>query len=438
VPIVAIELPQVGETVVEGIIDRWLKRQGEQVKKYDPLVEVVTDKVNMEVPSPFSGVLTRIIAQEGSTVAMGSVIAEMETDEADQTSQEAVPPKEKALDFAVAGTAGILLESSAPVGPTGAGEPESQQPVEAVQSPPVRATTIHGRFYSPVVSSLAQDLGIDLEQVKGTGADGRVTKKDVQQYAESAAATAKVATGAASPTTGQAPGAVEEMVAVRPVRRLIAHHLALSTSEIPHAWAMVEVDVTGLVELRSALREEFKAREGLDLTSLPFVIMVVAQALKEHPHLNSTWRNDGLVLKKRVNIGVAVGAPDGLVVPVIHEADALSVAGINRRLRDLADRARTGKLTLEDVQDGTFTVNNTGALGTVLSGPIINHPQAGILTTEVIQKRPVVINDGIAIRSMMNICLAFDHRVLDGLEAGQFLQSMKRRLENVGPDTPVY
>ncbi len=418
-PIVSIELPHVGESVVEGIIDRWLKKPGDRIKKYDSLVEVVTDKVNMEVPSPFDGVLTRILAEEGATIPMGAVIAEMETDDPAAVAQISKAPEEK-----MAGTVGVLVESDTNLGPTGAA---------VAEEPPAKpVSTARGAFYSPVVMKMAQEHNVDLSQVTGTGINGRVTKKDVLSYIESGAKTS--APTAPRPATEDD----EEVVELKPVRRMIAQHMVQSASQIPHVWAMVEVDVTNLVSLRQSVREEFQKREGQDITALPFVIKAVVDSLKENPSLNSTWRDGKLVLKKRIHIGVAVSAPDGLVVPVIHDADTLTIAGINGLLRDLAERARQGKLNLDDVQGGTFTVNNTGALGTLLTQPIINYPQAGILTTESVQKRPVVINDAIAIRSMMNVCLSFDHRILDGFEAATFLQSVKGRLENVGPDTPTY
>ncbi|MEE9260986.1 MAG: dihydrolipoamide acetyltransferase family protein [Dehalococcoidia bacterium] len=418
-PIVSIELPHVGESVVEGIIDRWLKKPGDRIKRYDSLVEVVTDKVNMEVPSPFDGVLTRILAEEGATIPMGAVIAEMETDDPAAVAQISKAPEEK-----VAGTVGVLVESDTNLGPTGAAVAE-EHPAKPV-------STARGAFYSPVVMKMAQEHNVDLSQVTGTGINGRVTKKDVLRYIESGAKTS--APTAPRPATEDD----EEVVELKPVRRMIAQHMVQSASQIPHVWAMVEVDVTNLVSLRQSVREEFQKREGQDITALPFVIKAVVDSLKENPSLNSTWRDGKLVLKKRIHIGVAVSAPDGLVGPVIHDADTLTIAGINGLLRDMAERARQGKLNLDDVQGGTFTVNNTGALGTLLTQPIINYPQAGILTTESVQKRPVVINDAMAIRSMMNICLSFDHRILDGFEAATFLQSVKGRLENVGPDTPIY
>ena len=425
-PKVSIELPQVGESVVEGIIDRWLKKPGDRVGKYDPLVEVVTDKVNMEVPSPYEGVLTRILVEEGTTVPMGTIIAEMETDE----PAPAQVPEKPVAATPEASTIGTLVDSEVSLGPTGA--------MEAEKPPTPTKPAVKQQAYSPVVLKLAREHDVNLSLVKGTGINSRVTKKDILQFIESRGAGEISTPQPVAPEATRTSADVEEEVQLRPVRRIIARHMAKSSSEIPHAWAMVEADVTNLVSLREALRSEFHQKEGLDITVLPFVIKAVAESLKENPLVNSTWRGDKIVLKKQINIGMAVGAPDGLVVPVIHRADSLSIAELNRFVRDLADRAHQGKLTLDDVQGGTFTLNNTGALGTILSQPIINYPQAGILTTEVIQKRPMVINDAIAIRSMMNVCLSFDHRILDGLEAGAFLQAVKGKLEGMGPDTPIY
>jgi 2-oxoisovalerate dehydrogenase E2 component (dihydrolipoyl transacylase) len=214
--------------------------------------------------------------------------------------------------------------------------------------------------------------------------------------------------------------------------------LTRSASQIPHAWSTVEADITGLVALRTRVRDDFEEREWVNLTYLPFVVQAVAESVKEHPSLNASWGGDKIILKKRINVGIAVAAPQGLIVPVIHDAERLSVAGLARAIRDLTNRARQQMLTLDDVQGGTFTLNNTGALGSVVSQPIINYPQAGILTTEAILKRAVVRDDAIAIRSMMNLCLSFDHRINDGAESSAFMQAVKTRLESMGPDTPIY
>ena len=223
-----------------------------------------------------------------------------------------------------------------------------------------------------------------------------------------------------------------------PVRRMIAEAMVRSVTQIPHAWSTVEVDVTNLVALRNQIRTDFEQREGIDLTYLPFAVKAVVASLKEHPTLNAAWGGDKIILKRRINLGIAVAAPQGLIVPVIHDADRLSVAGLASVMSDLVQRARQNKLTVSDVEGGTFTLNNTGALGSTTSYPIINYPQAAILTTEAIQKRPVVRDDAIAIRSMMNICMSFDHRINDGAESGAFLRAVKSRLEAIGPGTSIY
>ena len=294
--------------------------------------------------------------------------------------------------------------------------------------------------YSPVVRRLAEERGVALAQVPGTGMDGRVTREDVLSYVEQDAG--RSGAGPAAPMaqpSAQPVGPDEEVVPLTPIRRIIADNMVKSATQIPQAWSSLEVDVTSLVVRREGLKEEFKQREGVDLTYLPFVIKAVAESLKEHPLLNSTWGGDKIIVKRRINMGIAAATPLGLVVPVIHDADTVSIAGLARACRDLTQRARDGKLGLEDVQGGTFTLNNTGALGSVVSQPLVNPPQAAILTTEAIVKRPVVLSGyAIAVRSMMNVCISFDHRVLDGAQVGAFLVSVKRRLEAMGLDTPIY
>ena len=427
---VIIELPHVGESVIEGTIGKWLKQPGDSIERYEPLVEVITDKVTMEVPSPVGGSLLRILAQEGETLPMGAPIAEVETDEvpAPDRKPEAAAPAPAAAKLA--GTTGYLVKGVRSVGPTGGGPGPEAPPVASTESSSAAAGSPGGPpRLSPAVRRLIQEHGVDLSRLQGTGLGGRITRDDVLSYLEAGPVAA-----ASKPAAGQD----EEHIPLTPVRRMIAEAMTRSASQIPHAWSTVEVDVTGLVALRSQVRAAFEEREGVDLTYLPFVVKAVAESLKDHPTLNASWGGDKIILKKRINLGIAVAAPQGLIVPVIHDAGRLSVAELARATRDLTQRARQQKLILDDVQGGTFTLNNTGALGSVVSQPIINHPQAGILTTEAIQKRPVVRDDAIAIRSMMNLCLSFDHRINDGAESSAFLQAVKTRLESMGPDTPIY
>ena len=487
-----IELPQVGESVVEGTIGKWLKRPGDRVERYDPLVEVVTDKVTMEVPSPVAGELLRIIAQEGETVPMGAAIAEVETGAGDGAA--ASPPADAASATATAAapppTPVAYLLDAQPVGPTGGSAVEARAAEQQIAATPPATATVTStntntatpppqadadaarpassvpaaspHRLSPAVRRLAREHSVDVSYIAGTGIGGRITRNDVLRYLESGAedgaaaggvaepsATAAVPTPPAGPAIAPTPAPPvsepaagvaddEERIPLSPVRRMIADAMVRSVTQIPHAWSMVEADITRLVARRRRERDDFRRREGVNLTYLPFALKAVAASLKEHPTLNASWGEDCIVLKRRINLGIAVAAPSGLVVPVLHDADRLSIAGLAHAVADLSGRARAGRLRLPDVQGGSFTVNNTGALGSVLGGPIINHPQAGIITTEAAQQRPVVVNDAIAIRWMMNLCLSFDHRINDGAEAGAFLQSVKRRLEAMDDDTPIY
>ena len=478
---ITIELPHVGESVVEGTIGKWLKQPGENIRRFEPLVEVVTDKVTMEVPSPVGGSLLRILAQEGETIPMGAPIAEI--DSSDTPATVATNPVLEPVDLgrrSPTATTGYLLHDIAPVGPTGGGmadpaaidavvldadagaaaeavDHDGQLPTPADVVQIASQTVERAPRHSPAVRRLAQEHNVDLSRVTATGMGGRITRDDVLRFIEDGVESGAGPAVETSPATTSMPEHAgyltardaapesdsqmvsgDEHVALTPVRRMIAEAMVRSVSEIPHAWSMIEVDLTGLVNLRNQVRAGFQEKEGVDLTFLPFVIKAVVESLKEHPTLNASWGGDKIILKKRVNIGIAVAAPVGLVVPVIHDADRLSVAGLAAASRDLTLRARTNKLDIKDVEGGTFTLNNTGALGSVVSQPIINYPQAAILTTEAIQKRPVVRDDAIAIRSMMNLCISFDHRVNDGAESGGFLLAVKTRLETMGPDTPIY
>ena len=483
-----IELPQVGESVVEGTIGKWLKQPGDAITRYEPLVEVVTDKVTMEVPSPVDGALLKILAAEGETVPMGAPIAEVETAagaaaaaaadsvvESVPETPAAIPPAAPVVESAAAvvappqppaagpstpdaGRIGYLNTAATMVGPTGGGAgdtadsertpteaipPSATAPASATPATPSlpaaeRAAPAMPRL-SPAVRRLAREHSVDLSRLAGSGMGGRITRDDVLQYLESgAAATDAAAARAMEPAAAPAAAEGEETyIALTPVRRMIAAAMVRSVSQIPHAWCATEVDVTNLVAARTALRAAFQQREGVALTYLPFVLRALTAALRDNPTFNASWGEEQIILKRRLNIGLAVAAPAGLVVPVIPDADRLSLSGLAHAVADLTQRARQGRLTLADVQGGTFTLNNTGALGSTVSQPIINHPQAAILTTEAIQKRPVVLNDAIAIRSMMNLCLSFDHRINDGAEAGAFIQSLKSRLESLNPDAAL-
>jgi 2-oxoisovalerate dehydrogenase E2 component (dihydrolipoyl transacylase) len=442
-----IELPQVGESVTEGVINRWLKQPGEHVDKYDPLVEIMTDKVNMEVPSPYTGTLVRTLAAEGDTVPMGDPIAEMELDEPASAAPASSPSADSSAALSEAGEGRDaaehfeFVESMRSVGPTGSGEGGEGRPDlvrdEEVRRHAAEHVSHEGARLSPLVRRLVAEHGIDHEQVRGTGRGGRVTKDDILLYVaeRGAAGDGDHAASARAVSPRQPETSVRPLT---PLRRMIADHLTRSAREIPAAWSMMEVDVSGLLRLRASRRDAFQRTNGISLTYLPFAAHAVAQELSGDPLLNGRWEGDSITLNHRVHLGIAVSTDQGLVVPVVHDADRLSIEGLAVRINELVEAARAGTLQLADVQGGTFTLNNTGALGSVVSVPVINHPQAAILTTEAIVKRPVVIEgDAIDVRSMMNICMTFDHRICDGAEAGRFLDAVKKRLEAMDQGSPL-
>jgi 2-oxoisovalerate dehydrogenase E2 component (dihydrolipoyl transacylase) len=426
-----IKMPQLGESVTEGTVEKWLKSEGDFVKRDEPLVEVVTDKVNAEIPSPFEGKLVKISATEGTTVRVGAVIAQIEVGGAAATTEPAAEPAAEP-------------EAAAPHPEVPAAPAPSQKnataPVAAAQAAPAAPTGDGERArLSPAVRKLAAEHGIDAAGLRGSGMGGRVTRDDVLAAVEGGTAGAAAeatpnarpaAPAPAGPRPARVDGAREEVVKLGSMRRSIAEHMVRSLATSPHAWTLQEVDVTSLVRYREAEKEGFRARHGASLTYLPFVVQIVCDALKQFPWLNSSWTDDGVVLKHYINMGIAVSIPDGLIVPVLKDADQRGFTDLVGSINDLVERARTKQLKPDDVQGGTFTLNNTGSTGSVASQPIINQPQAAILTTESIVKRPVVIGDGIAVRDMMNMCLSFDHRIVDGMMAGQFLSTIKKRLED--------
>ncbi|RSK27775.1 2-oxo acid dehydrogenase subunit E2 [Bacillus sp. HMF5848] len=421
-----IKMPQLGESVTEGTISKWLVSIGDKVNKYDPLLEVMTDKVNAEVPSSFTGTVKELLAEEGDTLAVGGVICTVETADSN---------------------APVKNETTAP-----------QIKAESSNASEAPTDTSQKQRYSPAVLRLAQEHDIELQAVSGTGAGGRITRKDILKLVESGnipkaseTVTAQATAPAPAPTADEqaissqtqqkqapvvtsAPG--DREVSVTPVRKAIASNMLRSVQEIPHAWTMVEADVSNLVTLRDSIKTEFKQSEGYNITYFAFFVKAIAQALKEYPQINSMWAGDKIVQKKDINISIAVATDDALYVPVIRHADEKSIKGIAREINELAMKVRSGKLSGEDMKDGTFTVNNTGSFGSVQSMGIINYPQAAILQVESIVKRVVVMDNGMmAIRDMVNLCLSLDHRVLDGLVCGRFLARVKEILENMSKDT---
>lgn len=411
-----ITMPKLGESVTEGTISSWLVKPGDTVEKYDAIAEVLTDKVTAEIPSSFSGTIKEILAEEDETLEVGEVICTIET--ADAGSSEPVAEVEE-------------TETKAP-------EKQETKQVKLADAP------ASGRF-SPAVLRIAGENNIDLSTVEGTGKGGRITRKDLLQVIENGPVAKREEMKsapqekAAMPTPPVRSAAGDKEIPINGVRKAIAKHMSVSKQEIPHAWMMVEVDATGLVLYRNAVKDSFKKEEGYSLTYFAFFIKAVAQALKEFPQLNSTWAGDKIIEHANINISIAIAAGDLLYVPVIKNADEKSIKGIAREISELAGKARNGKLSQADMEGGTFTVNSTGSFGSVQSMGIINHPQAAILQVESIVKRPVIIDDMIAVRDMVNLCLSIDHRILDGLLAGKFLQAIKANVEKISKEnTALY
>jgi pyruvate dehydrogenase E2 component (dihydrolipoamide acetyltransferase) len=467
-----IKMPQLGETIVEGTILKWLKQEGETIERDEPLFEISTDKVDTEVPSSVGGIVTKILVQEGQTVPVGTDLAEVSedgaqasSDAAPQSQEESEPEPEPAPETAKEGSsssesAQAVAEGSASEMP--AVEPATAQGAEATaasgtapaQAPaaPAPAEGESGdlpdrgprsRILSPLVRRLADEHGLDLSRVEGSGTGGRITKKDVLAAidgggAAAAPATAEVPTAAPAPTpaaaTAPPPQAVagpdEEVAPVSHIRKLIGQHMVASLQTSARAWTMVEVNVDHLVKLRERAKESFKAKHGVNLTYLPFVIRATCDALMTHPEVNSSLRGDEIVRHRAVHMGIAVSYDEGLIVPVIKGADSMNTVGLARAIADLAGRARSHQLKPDEIQGSTFTITNPGPYGSIASVPIINQPNTGILSFDAIQKRAVVIDDTIAIRSMVNISMSWDHRTIDGEIATRFLARVKQNLES--------
>jgi 2-oxoisovalerate dehydrogenase E2 component (dihydrolipoyl transacylase) len=464
-------MPQLGETVTEGTVERWLKKAGDQIEKYEAFVEVSTDKVNSEVPAPVTGTLREILVQEGTTVPTGTPIAVI-----DEVGAAAAPaPTTPAPEAAPSQQTRDAMAESANFEPVpGFNIPEMPVKHVAPAQPAASATTnghakVHQgngaaaeaalRGASPAVRKLAREHHIDIRAIRGTGANGRVTADDVLTAARMGPAAAvgqAISVGTNFAATG-APARHGEPVEPQPsasrpgtstygepipgtlipltsARRIIAERMVESKHTAPHAWSMVEADVSNVWKWRSREKDKFERDTGYKLTLLPFFIRAVVESLAVFPLMNAKFTAEGIRVEKDVNIGIAIGLPTNLVVPVIKNADKLSIKGIAIASGEIIDKARRSKLSADDLQGGTFTVNNNGANGSYASAPIINGGQAGIVTMEAVVKKPVVTaDDAIAIRHMMNVCLSLDHRVVDGYVASGFLADLKKRLEAMGP-----
>jgi len=500
-----VTMPQLGESVAEGTIGKWLKKPGDHVAKYEPLLEVITDKVNAEVPSPVEGTLTQILVEEGATVPNNAEIAIIET--ADEAGAATTTPSAAAPAAPAAspvGSADAPAAASVPTGPVVTSAPapaaaptptpafgpagSDERPERADQAAAV-ATVDDGALpgdpdarMTPAVRRLLREHGLTAAMIVGSGGGSRITRDDVSNYVETqrtktsvggqivgGAAGAAAAPAATAPTapaetaakaTGNGPapraaastsatsgkisfpeGADEVLLPMTQMRKGIAAQMTRSLA-IPHAYVHMEVDVSALVKLRDSAKREYQAANGISLSFVPFVVKAAVEALRRNGTFNANWTDAGLLAKRRFNIGVAVAVDDGLIVPVIHDADQLSIHGINQAIADVAGRARANRLRLDDFGGGTFTIDNTGWLGSNLTMPIINAPEVGILTMEAITKRAVVLEtpsgDVIGIRPVMNVVLGLDHRANDGAGGAAVLRDLKAWLEAVGPETAIY
>lgn len=393
---IEVVMPQMGESVAEGTVVTWLKKVGEFVAKDEPLLAISTDKVDVEIPSPTAGVLAEIVVQEGSTAPVGAVLAYV---------AESLPSSVVSADR--------LMEQR-----------DVAAPVEAAVIEPVARPKT---WYSPAVLELAKEYGVDLTQVRGTGAEGRVTRKDLQDFIAQQSKT--VAAALRVSPESPAPLVEDRILPISPMRKAIAEHMIRSRRTAAHVTQIHEVDMTVIDQYRQAHHDAFLKQTRITLTFLPFVVKAVADGLRAYPLLNASFTREGIVVKHAINIGIAVALEEGLIVPVLREADKKSFLTLTKQLADLAARARDKRLSLEEAHEGTFTVNNFGALGTMIGTPIIVQPQAAILGLGRVVKRPVVIDDVIVIRSMAYLCLSYDHRLIDGAYASAFLNHVQATLQ---------
>ncbi len=462
-----VKMPRLGESVAEGTIGSWLKKEGEWVEKDESLAEIITDKINAELPSPVAGRLAKILVKTDETVAVGVDIALIEENadvSVSQPAQAAPGPDAAPVKSVAQATTPVMVTREISSG-NGVGSATTAQ----------RRNEEERQRISPLARRLAREHDIDLNQVAGTGTGGRVRKEDILAYVEQrqaapvavssapsylpppqttsipqpapigaqyAAPSAPVsAPSAPSPTPAiTTAGGDVEIITPDRMRLAIAEHMVRSKRTSPHATTVVEVDMTNIARWLEKNKEDFKRREGYSISYVPFVMKAVCEGIRKFPLMNSSWTEDNkIIVKKRINLGIAVATDAGLVVPTLYDADQYTLAGLAKQINAVAQRARANKLTIQDVQNSTFVVNNPGTFGTIISVPIINQPHAGILSMDAVVKRPVVIeDDAIAVRSMMYLCLSFDHRILDGAGAGGFLQAVRTKLQSYGKEIDVY
>ncbi len=432
---VEVVMPRLGESVTEATITKWLKKEGDPVEIDEPIVEIATDKVDSDVPSPVKGILKKRLYKEGDIVQVGKPFAIIEVEATEEESMDTHQPEQ----------------------PVEASEPQPEPEAQATDGE-VSAQESRAQFFSPVVLRIAREHGISMEElskIKGTGLGGRVTKKDILRYVEERKRQKKTEEPAVAQeqqatipaTLIEEPQPLQESVSIKQikpgeeiiemdrVRQLIAEHMVRSKRISPHVTSFAEADVTGIVEWREKWKEEFKRREGFNLTYTPIFVELLVQALKEFPLLNASVDGTRIIVKKYYNIGIAVALPDGnLIVPVVKNADQYNLVGLARAIYDLANRARNKQLKPDEIEGGTFTLTNIGSFGSLMGTPIINQPQVAILATGAIKKRVVVVEtphgDAIAIRHIMYLSLSYDHRIIDGALAGAFLKRYVELLEN--------
>ncbi len=447
---VDVVMPQMGESIAEGTLSKWLKKVGDPVKRDEPIFEISTDKVDAEIPAPTSGVLAEILVQEGQTVPVQTLVARVETD-----VNAAVGAGAAAAPSAPAAAA---TETAAPKAAVAAGGPPQKQSASSAaasshQTPAASTQSTHGNGAganslesrlrtksSPLVRRMAADHGVELSALHGSGIAGRVTTRDLLEFLESGGSAGAAQRPAASAPSPVAHGPLPEpwpgdsVEPMTKMRALIADHMVASRHTSAHVSTFFEVDFTRIARIRAKHRAEFEKTTGEKLTYLPFIIKAVTDGLRAHPVLNSAVRGNEIIYRKQINIGIAVALDWGLIVPVIKNADNLSLTGLTRTLNDLANRARTKRLDPREVQEGTFTITNPGVFGSMIGTPIINQPQVGILCLGAIEKRPKVIagpdgEDTIAIRTCSYLSLSFDHRIVDGADADRFMSFVKKHLE---------
>ena len=418
-----IKMPDLGESVTEATVVEWFVKVGDTVSKYDPILEAQSDKVVTEIPSEFDGKITEILVAEGETVPIGMNLLAIQVGDDIEDLEEIPDTPKEALQEAFEPEADL--------------ETEEEKPSSSAPSGEMKAR------FSPAVMRIAQEKNIDLIQVEGTGRHGRITRKDVENFKPKELSQKEVVREekVEKEVVSDKPletSSRQEVVRADGVRRMIAENVTRSAQEIPHAWMMVEADVTNIVRLREQTKDTFEKDEGIPLSFFPFFVKAVAQALKKHPLLNASWDDGNIIYHKAINLSIAVATDDHLFVPVIKQADQYSIKGLSKEIKRLADAVRSGKLGADEMKGGTFTVNNTGSFGSVQSMGIINPPQVAILQVETISKKIVPTDEGFKVADMVNLSLSIDHRLLDGLQAGRFLQEVKANLNLFQNEAQLY